>query len=254
MTVRGGKRPPAHGRHARTAASRASSGRGHCAALAGRSIMRDMIGSTIPEWLEAYRRGATPELLVGELLDRLPVDDAAFISRIRRDDLSRQLARLAARRKAVGDAPGALPLYGVPFAVKDNIDVAGVPTTAACPAFAYVPAPQRRVVAAARRGGRHPRREDQPRPVRDRAGRHPVALWRGPATSFDPATSPAAPARAPRSVVARGLVPFALGTDTAGSGRVPGGPERHRRAQADARRAERNAGSCPPAGPSTACP
>ncbi|MDP1007461.1 amidase family protein, partial [Klebsiella pneumoniae] len=35
--------------------------------------------------------------------------------------------------------PAELPLYGVPFAIKDNIDLAGIPTTAACPAFAYVP-------------------------------------------------------------------------------------------------------------------
>ena len=108
--------------------------------------MRDMIGSTIPEWLDAYRGGATPESLVGKLLDRLPPGDVAFISRISRDDLARQLATLAARRKAAGDAPGALPLYGVPFAVKDNIDVEGLPTTAACPEFAYAPARSAAVV------------------------------------------------------------------------------------------------------------
>src|SRR6185503_4464967 len=116
-----------------------STAHGHCTAPAARSIMRDMIGSTITEWLDAYRGGATPESLVGRLLDRLPAGDVAFISRIRRDDLARQLAALAARRKAAGDAAGALPLYGVPFAVKDNIDVEGLPTTAACPEFSYSP-------------------------------------------------------------------------------------------------------------------
>ena len=98
--------------------------------------MRDMIGSTIPEWLDAYRGGATPESLVGELLDRLPSGDVAFISTISRDELARQLATLAVRRTAAGDGPDVLPLYGVPFAVKDNIDVEGLPTTAACPEFA----------------------------------------------------------------------------------------------------------------------
>ena len=101
--------------------------------------MRDMIGSTIPEWLDAYRGSATPESLVGELLDRVPPGDIAFISRISRDDLTRQLAALAVRRKAAGDGLDVLPLYGVPFAVKDNIDVEGLPTTAACPEFAYAP-------------------------------------------------------------------------------------------------------------------
>ena len=66
-----GKRPPARGRQlVRCVAS--LGGRRHCAARAGHRIMRGMIGSTIPEWLDAYRRGATPESLIGELLDRLP--------------------------------------------------------------------------------------------------------------------------------------------------------------------------------------
>lgn len=184
--------------------------------------MRDMIGSTIPEWLDAYRGGATPESLVGKLLDRLPPGDVAFISRISRDDLARQLATLAARRKAAGDAMGALPLYGVPFAVKDNIDVEGLPTTAACPEFAYAPARsaavvERLVEAGAIVIGKTNLDQFATGLVGTRSPYGAVP------NCFDPAYVSGGSSSGSASVVARGLVPFALGTDTAGSGRVPAG-------------------------------
>ena len=91
----------------------------------------------------------------------------------------RERARaLDASWRPIRDAALALPLFGALFAVKDNIDVAGLPTTAACPAFAYAPAQPRRVGRRARGRRRDRRRQDQPRPVRDRAGRHALAVRR----------------------------------------------------------------------------
>ncbi len=71
-----------------------------------------------------------------------------------------------------------LPLYGVPFAIKDNIDVAGMPTTAACPAYSYTPARSATVVATPGGRRRHPDRQNQSRSVRHRSGGHALALRR----------------------------------------------------------------------------
>ncbi len=71
-----------------------------------------------------------------------------------------------------------LPLYGIPFAIKDNIDLAGAPTTAGCPDYAYLPNEPAHCRLAPDRRRCDPDRQDQPRSVRHRTGRRPVALWR----------------------------------------------------------------------------
>src|SRR5262245_19180755 len=90
---------------------------------------------TIQGLLEEYASGAKlPEEIVRQVYSRIRAagDDHVWIYLVP-EDVALEQAR------ALGAWSADRPLYGVPFAVKDNIDVAGVPTTAACPAFAYVP-------------------------------------------------------------------------------------------------------------------
>ncbi|MBP6898725.1 MAG: allophanate hydrolase [Burkholderiaceae bacterium] len=174
---------------------------------------------TLADWRDAYAAGATPQALLAPLLARLAAsaDDAAWIHRCELGFVAAQIEQLEAR-------PGAreLPLYGVPFAVKDNIDVAGLPTTAACPAFAFTPGRhaatvQRLIDAGAVLVGKTNLDQFATGLVGTRSPYGEVP------NSFDPAYVSGGSSSGSASVVARGLVPFALGTDTAGSGRVPAG-------------------------------
>lgn len=163
---------------------------------------------------------ATAVDIIGEVLARLACYDAiqpqAWIARFDSDTL-RAAAAVIDARVAAGEP---LPLAGVPFAVKDNIDVAGIDTTAACPSFAFRPAASAAVVerllaagaicigktnldqfATGLNGSRSP--HGAPRNVYNRA-------YVSGGSSSGSAVA-----------VAAGLVAFALGTDTAGSGRVP---------------------------------
>ena len=177
----------------------------------------------IPEFLEfsalqaGYAAGTlTPTALVKALLARIAAypDKAVFISLVPEETLLAQAARLEA------EGPQGKPLYGIPYVAKDNIDVAGIPTTAACPAFAYTPEQDSTTIARLRAAG---------------------ALLLGKANLDQFATGlngTRSPYGAPRSVfnaayvsggsssgsavsVGAGLAAFSLGTDTAGSGRVP---------------------------------
>ena len=144
-------------------------------------------------------------------------------------------------------------LAGLRLGVKDNIDVAGLPTTAGCPAFAYEPADDAPVVApprAGRRGGRRARPTSTSSPPAWSAPAARTARWRARSR---PGTSRAARPAARRSPWPSGEVDAALGTDTAGSGRVPAALLRDRRPEADPRAGCRPRASCPPADRSTAC-
>jgi allophanate hydrolase len=112
------------------------------------------------------------------------------------------------------------PLWGVPFAVKDNIDVAGMPTTAACPAFAYTaeqtaPVVQRLLDAGAVLVGKTNLDQFATGLVGTRT---PYGTCH---SALDPRRIAGGSSTGSAVAVAEGIVPFALGTDTAGSGRVP---------------------------------
>lgn len=131
-------------------------------------------------------------------------------------DVAEQLRQVEARR-ADGQA---LPLYGVPFAVKDNIDVSGVLTTAACPSYARVATASAAVVEALCRAGAIVLGKTN----LDQFATGLVGV-RSPygacSSAFDPAYISGGSSSGSALAVALGQVSFALGTDTAGSGRVP---------------------------------
>jgi len=184
--------------------------------------MPSMLGWTIRDWQTAYKEGATPESLLGEFLTRLDKTDVAWISLLDQKGLDEALAGLKQKLQDAGGEIDNLPLYGIPFAAKDNIDAAGFETTAACPAFAYTPEEDATTVARLKAAGAI---------VIGKTNLDQFATGlvgtRSPygavPNSFKPDVVSGGSSSGSASVVARGLVPFALGTDTAGSGRVPAG-------------------------------
>ena len=185
----------------------------------------------VANWLEAGMSGIDVEARLRALRTEAvrassePGGAAVWIHLCGDDAWADQLALM---RRRVGEAGGfskalaRFPLLGVPFAVKDNIDIAGEPTTAACPAFAHTATEHATVVRRLLDAG---------------------ALWVGktnldqfatglvgtrspygqPASVADPARVSGGSSSGSAVAVARGWVAFALGTDTAGSGRIPAG-------------------------------
>lgn len=129
---------------------------------------------------------------------------------------------LTDRSAAIAAAQGAPrgPLYGVPFAVKDNIDVAGLPTTCACPAFAYTPTRSATVIERLTAAGAIViGKTNLDQFATGLVGtRSPYGI---PSSVFNPEYVSGGSSSGSAVAVAGGLVSFALGTDTAGSGRVP---------------------------------
>jgi len=182
---------------------------------------------TLADWRRAYRDGASPRDLLMARSERVARTSPreAWISRTDSEALAARIGALEARLGTYADRAAALramPLFGIPFAVKDNIDVLGLPTTAACPAFERVVGGHATVVARLLDAGA-------------------VCLGK---TNLDQFATGLVGARSPYGrpssvcsaqhisggsssgsavAVARGDVPFSLGTDTAGSGRVPAG-------------------------------
>jgi allophanate hydrolase len=166
----------------------------------------------------------TVRSLMSRALDPGSLAPGAWISRFPDAQLLRLADACDARLRSEGPAVfDTLPLFGLPFAVKDNIDVAGLPTTAACPGWATGPATahanavQRLVDAGAIPIGKTNLDQFATGLVGTRSpyGRVPSAL--------DDSRVSGGSSSGSSYVVATGQVPFSLGTDTAGSGRIPAG-------------------------------
>lgn len=172
-----------------------------------------MIGWTLEKWQAAYRNGdLTPVQAMKQLATALHDSERALWIHLL-DESS-----LIAQAEALTDP--SLPLYGIPFAVKDNIDVAGMPTTAACPAFAYTPEDDATVVRLLREAGAIVvGKTNLDQFATGLVGtRSPYGEVPNP---FNPDYLSGGSSSGSAVAVSSGLVPFALGTDTAGSGRVP---------------------------------
>ena len=179
---------------------------------------------TIVAWQALYESGASVrDTLVARRAEIASTGVPVYLHVASVATLEAQIESLVQRAAACtspAQRAALLPLYGVPFVVKDNIDIAGAPTTAACPAYAYTPERNATVVQRLLDAG---------------------AVWLAKTNLDQFATGlvgTRSPHGAPESVlvpgrisggsssgsavaVARGDVPFSLGTDTAGSGRVP---------------------------------
>jgi allophanate hydrolase len=169
----------------------------------------------LAELQKRYAEGLTPSDLILEIWEKIIAwnDPAIFIHLPEKS----KLLEIAA---AVEAMPRNLPLWGIPFVVKDNIDVAHWPTTAACPEFSYLPTDDAETVRRLRAAGAIPiAKGNLDQFATGLVGtRSPYGVPRNAiAAEFLPGGSSAGSA----SAVAAGLCVFSLGTDTAGSGRVP---------------------------------
>lgn len=184
--------------------------------------MRAEMGAEQPETIAAivaaHRAGTlTPAQTVARTYQRIRDhnDPAIFISLRDETDAITEAEKLAAREDASN-----LPLYGVPVAVKDNIDALGFPTTAACPAFSYTPTHDSTAVQRLRAAGAIIiGKTNLDQFATGLVGvRSPYGI---PRNSIREDLIPGGSSSGSATAVGAGLVPLSLGTDTAGSGRVP---------------------------------
>jgi allophanate hydrolase len=174
--------------------------------------------ATIGTLLAAHAAGKPLTATIEETYDRIAAhnDPAVFIS------IRPKAEALAIARDLRASGPADKPLYGVPFVVKDNIDVAGLPTTAACKAFAYRPERSAFVVERLERAGAVVvGKTNLDQFATGLVGvRSPYGV---PRNALRADLIPGGSSSGSATAVGAGLVPFSLGTDTAGSGRVPAG-------------------------------
>ena len=171
---------------------------------------------TIGTFVAAHAAGKALTATVEETYDRIERhnDPALFIA------MRSKAEALAIAERVQASGLENKPLFGVPFVVKDNIDVAGLPTTAACPAFGYHPKRSAFVVERLERAGAIViGKTNLDQFATGLVGvRSPYGV---PRNALRADLIPGGSSSGSATAVGAGLVPFSLGTDTAGSGRVP---------------------------------
>lgn len=171
----------------------------------------------IAELHEQYRSGVlTSEVLFADIKTKIESykENNIWIHLLDENELQIYFSNLQ------GKGPDDLPLYGIPFAIKDNIDLAGIPTTAGCPEYSYIPEKSAFVVQLLIDAGAIPiGKTNLDQFAAGLVGiRSPYGAVKNP---FDPDYISGGSSSGSAVAVALGLVSFSLGTDTAGSGRVP---------------------------------
>ena len=170
---------------------------------------------TLPSLRSAYASGTSPAEVIEQVYARIAAVGDPHIFLCLYDK-----AEVLAAAEALGDYDPAKPLWGVPYAIKDNIDAAGKPTTAACPAFEYMAEEDAFVVKQLQAAGALLIGKTN----LDQFATGLVGVrtpYGAPLNSIDPAIVPGGSSGGSGVAVGHGIVSFALGTDTAGSGRVP---------------------------------
>ena len=177
--------------------------------------MSATISLTLCSLAQAYRAGTSPKQIIEQVYTRIDAvaDPSIFLCLFPKEELLAEAERL-------GKYDPNRPLWGVPFVIKDNIDVAGQPTTAACPEFAYIADETAFVVQLLQEAGALLIGKTN----LDQFATGLVGLrtpYGAPKNAIDPQIVPGGSSGGSGVSVAHGIASFSLGTDTAGSGRVP---------------------------------
>jgi len=162
-----------------------------------------------------YASGTSPQTIIRQVFSTIARvnDPQIFISLFDEEDL-------LAEAEGLGEYDASRPLWGIPFVIKDNIDVAGHPTTAACPDFAYTPQETAFVVLQLQAAGALLIGKTN----LDQFATGLVGVrtpYGAPRNAIDPELVPGGSSAGSAVAVAHGIATFSLGSDTAGSGRVP---------------------------------
>jgi allophanate hydrolase len=178
----------------------------------------EQIPNSITALIELYRdRSLTPRQVISWLLEQARLinsENPVWLHILSDDQIEPFLTKLEQQD------PQSLPLYGVPFAIKDNIDLANIPTTAACPEFSYIPKESAFVVELLIEAGAIPLgKTNLDQFATGLVGtRSPYGACKN---ALNPDYISGGSSSGSALAVANGLALFSLGTDTAGSGRVP---------------------------------